>query len=168
MQTVLLILFSVVLIGLLVAALRSARGHREPTLFLANLAEGTHPHTLPHLRSDADITTRHLLMKRGSDANHFAVCGAGDLPLGPCPDEPELESMGAIALLGLVPETLLMIPVENIAIDTEVFTAAGGKIQDTPVAAGTYYSIGYTCIAGVTDVPCEIRHHAPRKLVIAP
>lgn len=114
-----------------------------------------------HLLSDAALTTRHLLVKRGSDAAHFAACGASDKPLGICQDEPDAAEVAAnVALLGAISGTVRMVGSEAIAVDADVYTAASGKVQDLPAGAGTYYRVGRAFTACSADgdtfevVPC--------------
>lgn len=144
-------------------------GLQEGNLHLANVAEGTHIRSLTRY-SDAAIATRHLLFKTGSDADHVAVTGAAEEPLGTVPDEASAaEERVQVELLGIGPETRLMIASENIAAGVNVFTAASGKIQDEPAVAGTYWLVGRSLTA-VTDyanspkievLPCK-----PIKLVV--
>ncbi len=138
-------------------------------LHLANVAEGTHVRSLTRF-TDAAISTRHLLYKTGSDATHIAVTAASEEPLGTVPDEASAaEERVQLDLLGIGPETRLMVASENIAADVNVFTAANGKVQDEPAVAGTYWLVGRS-VTAVTDyanspklevLPCK-----PIKLVV--
>lgn len=125
----------------------------------ANIAEGTHNGIL-NKRATAPITTRHLLMKFGATADLIAVNGANDYPLGPCPDEAEAANdIVPVHLLGVHPETQLGVASEAIAAGGEVYTAAGGKLQDLPVAAGTYYKVGLALTAAGADE--DVLEYAP-------
>jgi hypothetical protein len=119
---------------------------------LSNIAEGTHDGVITKL-ADAAITTRYLLVKFGSDVDHIAVLAADDdLPLGPCEDEPAAaEDPVAVPLLGCVPRTVKLVASEAIDYGDEVFAVAGGKVQDTPVAKGTYYRVGRAIQTVTTD-----------------
>lgn len=160
-----LFLLAVFALGWILSSWSRGFASRPPALHLANIGEGTHEH--PALYTDAAIATRHLLFKVGSDASHIAVAGAGDFPLGNVPDE----AAGAEELVELNLLTnccpRLMIASEAIAADVDVFTAAGGKIQNEPGAAGTFYKVGRTRAAAAGDnskvevIPCF-----PVKLVV--
>lgn len=134
-------------------------------LHLVNIGEGTHEH--PALFTDAAIATRHLLVKIGSDANHVAVAAANDCPIGNVPDEPSgAEELVEVNRLGNG-KPRLMIASEAIAADVDVFTAAGGKVQDEPAVAGTYYKVGRTRAAAAADgAKVEVMACSPVKLVV--
>lgn len=133
------------------------------------ITDGNAPHGKPgNLLADAALSTRYLLVKRGSDAGHFAVCGASDCPLGPCMDEPSAAEIEAtISLLGAIEGTIPVVGSEAIAVDEDLYTAANGKVQNTPAAAGTYWRVGrsFTACSGDGDtfrmVPCF-----PQKVII--
>jgi hypothetical protein len=140
-----------------------------PRVLAANIGEGTHPDGALAKRADAAITDRHRLVKFGSDANHIALCGAGDLPLGPCPDEPEAaEDPCAVLALGAVRGTVKMVASEAIDAGEQVYTAASGKVQDLPGGAGTYYLVGTAATAaGAADEEIEVIPSYPIKVVIS-
>lgn len=134
-----------VALGLVLVA-RWAQGFRRAGLLTAcNVAEGTHQGTLSKL-ADAALTTPHLLAKWGSDGDHIAICGASDKPLGSVPDEVATVDLTTLRvpvnLLGLGESTRLGVASEAIALTDDLYTAASGKIQNLPTAAGTYYRIG--------------------------
>lgn len=153
------------ILGCLISAafslgLAAAPPHRR--LRVNGLTDGTHGSgILGSLYADAALTTRYLLVKTGSDSSHFAACGAGDKPLGPCLDEPSAaEELASVALLGAVKGTVKMVGSEAIAKDADVYTAASGKVQDEPASAGTYYLVGRAATACTGDgdtfevIPC--------------
>lgn len=140
----------------------------SPRVIAANIAEGLHPDGALGKRADAAITDRNRLVKIGSDSSHIALCGAADMPLGVCPDEPEAaEDPVAVLALGARKGTVPMVASEAIAADVDVYTAANGKIQDEPAAAGTFWLVGKTVGAAGADgddvevIPCK-----PVKLVV--
>lgn len=127
---------------------------------------GSHGHAI-HRYADAAITTRYLLVKKGSDNDHIAVAGAADLPYGTVADEPALGDRVAIQLLGKGP-TKKMVASAALASGVEVFTAAAGKVQGRPSASGTYWYLGVTCNSSAADGDVlEVNDTAPVKLVIA-
>lgn len=132
-----------------------------------NIAEGTHEKALSRL-SDAAIG-RYLLVKRGSDNDHFAVNGANDMPYATTVDEAAAaEELVALALLGKGP-TKLMVASEALAtVGVPVYTAASGKIQDTPAGAGTYWQVGILqSVSGADGDLVEVQCCIPIKLVVS-
>lgn len=116
------------------------RGHQLQAL--ANIAEGRWPGKKTYL-SDGAIATRYLLGKIGSDADHVVASGAADEPIGVITDEAgAAEDPVNVDLFGSACETKLMVGSEAIAAGADVYTAAGGKVQDEPAAAGTYWLVG--------------------------
>jgi hypothetical protein len=117
-------------------SIKRAFGLHVGILQVNALTDGTHSNgIIGHLLADAALTTRHLLVKRGTDADHFAVNGATNIPLGVCQDEPAAaEDPAAIALLGAVKGTVKMVASEAMATtDVDVYAAASGKIALTGV-----------------------------------
>lgn len=123
---------------------------RSP-LRAANIAEGIHEDAKT-LRADAASTTENLLVKIGSDADHYAIAGASDLPIGTQLGTPAAaEEVVAIGLLGASRSTRLMVASEAISAGEAVFAAANGKVQDIPAGAGTYYQVGVALTAAAAD-----------------
>ena len=134
---------------------------------LANIAEGTHENGVTRL-TDAAMTTRHLLVKGGTDEDHIDICGASDLPMGVCPDEASAaEEYVTVLLPGCAESTRLMVASEAIDAHAEVFTAANGKVQNAPSAAGTYYRVGRALKASSDDGDeIEVDPYPPTEYVI--
>lgn len=132
-----------------------------------NLAEGVHEDSITK-KADGAITTRHLLMKQGSDADHAAACGASDFPIGVCNDEAAAaEDLINIQSLNANNETRLMVASEAITVDEPVYAAASGKIQDEPAVAGTYFRVGVAKTAASADGDqIEVETHAPIRVVV--
>lgn len=126
------------------------------------LGDGTH-HSLS-LRADAAIGTKHLLVKRGSDANHAAVvAAASDEPLGVCPDEADAaEDPVEVSLLGVAKRTVLMVAQGTIAADVDVYSYGDGTITTTPATTGTYWKVGKSRSAGVANQEMEVEPCQPR------
>ena len=134
----------------------SMRRRRHRTGFLAaNIAEGTRE--FDSLVPDAAVPARYLLAKRGSDAAHFAVAGAGDRPIGVCEDQ---TSTAGVALPGLplrVNRLGVSTRSKKVAINSAVaqddllVPAANGYAQTLPTAAGTYWVIGSAEQAGTAS-----------------
>lgn len=135
---------------------------------LANIAAGTHEDSVTRL-ADAAITTRHLLVKKGTDEDHIATCGANDLPLGVCTDEPSAaEEPVNVALFGCAQQTRIMVAADSIDAMAEVYTAADGQIQAAPSAAGTYYRVGRALkAASGSDEEIEVDPYPPTAYVVS-
>lgn len=141
---------------------------RQPPVLVGwNIAEGTHEEGVTKL-TDAALTARFLLVKPGSDADHIAVNGAADKPLGVCTDEAAAaEEYVNVANLNATDETRKMVASEAIDAGEDIYTAASGKVQDEPASAGTYYRIGRARTAAGTDGDIiEVEPHAPVKVVV--
>lgn len=148
--------------------LKTQRMFGASRLVAANIAEGTHAAAINKL-TDAAITTRHLLYKRGSDDNHIAVAGASDTlcPIGTIDDEASAaEENVAVQLLGKGP-TKRMVASEAITVGDEVWTAASGKVQDRTATAGTYWIVGTALSAASGDGEIfEVQCCAPIRITI--
>ena len=167
MNSLLAVLFLAAAIYALVALLASRpRGHQLTAL--ANVFEGTHQGAVSKL-TDSALTVRDLLVKFGSDSDHIAINTDGDIPLGVCNDEATAaEERRNVLLLGVHESTIIMIASEVIAVGAAVYTEDGGKIQNLPGDAGTYYHIGYALNAAAgDDSDVEVQHMAPVAVVIS-
>jgi hypothetical protein len=143
-----------------------AMAFQKGRLVAANIADGTHAGSLTK-KATAAITTRNLLVKFGATADLLAVNGVADEPLGPCVDEAGINDPATIRLLGIYPETVIMVGVEAVAAGADVYTAASGKVQDLPTANGTYWKVGKALTACTGDNDAfEVAHCTPVKLVI--
>jgi hypothetical protein len=92
------------------------------------------------------------------------------VPLGVMQDEIATAELGeprALKLLGQAPGTLPMVASAAVAAGALVYTAAGGKVQTIPSAAGTYYLVGtaLTAASANNDV-ITVNHCAPVRIVI--
>lgn len=102
----------------------------DSRLVASNIAEGTHTDSANRL-TDAAITTRHLLYKKGSDADHIAVAGTTDEAIGTVDDEATAaEENVALQLLGKGPSKR-MVASMAIAAGVKVYQAASGKVATT-------------------------------------
>lgn len=101
--------------------------------------------------ADEAIGTIGLLVKVGSDADHIALCGASDIPIGIAEDTPDAGNDLAVSLLGAAKESKPMIASAAIAAGVQVYTTADGKVQAKPAVAGTYYMVGTALTAAAAD-----------------
>lgn len=151
------------------SSIRRAFGLHSGVLRVNAITDGTHPTgRLGHLKADAAQSTRHLVVKSGSDADHFAVGTAADEPLGICADEPSAaEEPATVALFGVTPGTLLGVASEEITAGQDVYCAANGKLQNRPAVAGSYWKVGKAITGASGDgVQFEFAHHRPVRVSI--
>ncbi len=127
---------------------------------------GTHDRSIGR-NTDAAITTRHLLFKKGSDADHIALAGAADVPLGTVDDEASAaEKRVAIQLLGRGP-TKRMVALAAIGAGVRVYSAAGGKVQVAPSGATvSLVGISVTAATSADDV-IEVNDCVPVSVTFA-
>lgn len=130
-------------------------------LALANsVAEGTHKGSITR-RADGAHTSRHLLVKVGSDADHIALAGTADIPIGVCPDQPAAaEDPVEVRLLGGAEGSRIGTASAAISAGDYVVSAASGQFRTLPGTTGTYYIVGraLTAASGANDLfefdPC--------------
>jgi hypothetical protein len=117
--------------------------------------------------NDAAVTARHLLWQQGSTDGGVALGAANAVPLGTIDNEESSTGKGqTIHLLGKGP-TKKMVASEAITAGEQVFTAASGKVQDTPSGA-TVYLVGTALTAAGADGDIiEVADCAPIKMVFA-
>ena len=112
---------------------------------------------------------QYLLVKYGTDGEHGDVCGASDCPIGNSNDAPgQAEDPFTVEIFGLGCKERIVIASEAIARGEEVYTAAGGKVQNLPAGAGTYYLVGRAQqSAGADSEKLRIIPCFPVKTVVA-
>lgn len=103
--------------------------------------------------ADAAFTSRYLLAKVGSDANHVGIAGAADIPLGVVDDmtpttDTDLSYWLPVDLFGLCEDTKRMQASAAIALGAIVVPAAAGQVATAP-GSGAGYAIGRAKTAAV-------------------
>lgn len=134
------------------SARRGPRSSIEYRAF-ANVGERTHRETITK-KADAAIA-RYLLVKFGTDADHFAVAGATDQPIGATGDETAAaEDLCVINLLGTYPGGVKLTANAAITVGAAVFSAAGGKVTPlaSSIAGSRYVGIALTATAADGDL----------------
>lgn len=118
--------------------------------------------------NDAAVTARHLLWKQGAADTSVALCGAADVALGTIDNEESSTGlMQTVNLLGKG-DSKKMVASEAITAGEQVFQAAGGKVQDLPVAAGTYKLVGTALTAAGADGDIiEVADCVPVNVVVS-
>lgn len=148
-----------------------ARGFAGHVLCAANaVVPGTvltHPGKATR-KCEAAVTAEHLLLKQGTDDDEVDICGASDIPLFHSLDTGAIGELIAVGLLGNAPETAVLTASGDIVAGEAVYTAAGGKIQDLPTSAATYYRVGYALTAAADGEEVEVMTHPPVAEVVSP
>ena len=150
-------------------SIKRAFGCPAGQLSCNGLAGGLHPDAKLSLFSDGAHTARHLLVKRGSDANHMAVIsGMTDEPLGVCFDQPPGAEYGAgVQLLGGCGGTVPVISSEAIAIESWLYSNGDGTVQNNPATAGTFWLVGKAKTpASAANQQIEMEPCTPLRVVI--
>lgn len=112
----------------------------------ANIGEGTFGDGKKSYIPDAATTSRYLLYKTGSDADHCVICGAGDDPLGPSDDQADANRLDvpiAINILGATKGTVRVVTDGTVANGNYVKAGANGQVT---VAVTTNLSFGRAVI----------------------
>lgn len=125
---------------------------------------GTHANGVLNLTLEVSLTTRYLLVQKGTAADGIIVNVAATRPWGVCLDEGVYDAnkvtKRAVALLGCAPGTLPMRASKAIAAGAKVFSTAGGKVTDT-YAAGAFF-VGRSVTAAAADGDkIEVAHCFP-------
>jgi hypothetical protein len=110
--------------------IRAPRGQ----VMFANIGEGTFEGGVKTYVADAATASRYLIYKVGTDADHSAVAGAGDVPIGQSNDQAEAGMPIGINLFGCKPGMLRVVTDGTIANGDYVKTGAAG--QATKAANG--------------------------------
>jgi hypothetical protein len=114
----------------------------KKTVFLANIAEGTHDGGLTKA-VDAAITERYLLCKIGSAADRVAICGAADTPIGVVTDEAAAAGdLVNVNPLGTSRGTQRMVASGAITQGVLLEPAANGRVQTLGAGVGTHHVVG--------------------------
>lgn len=87
---------------------------------------------------EAAVSTRHLLLAKGTASASAILCTASLAPLGPTGDEGAIGDRVAVSMLGAVPGTVTMVASKAIAENTNVYATAAGKVTDA-VVTGAYW-----------------------------
>lgn len=109
---------------------------------------GTHANGVLPLAAEVTITTRHLLVQKGSAADGFIVNVATTRPWGTCLDEPTSGDKAAVALLGCAAGTMKMVADAAVAVGDKVYTRAAGKVGAHATGA---FLVGRAITAAAAD-----------------
>lgn len=140
-------------------------GPRESIALHNAIDTGTH---FGPITKVADAAIARNLLVRMTSATNVDLCGASQRPLGVASENETSAStqripVNPMALTG----TKILVASEPIAVDAEIYTAASGKVQDLPAAAGTYFRVGRALTSAAADGdPIEVETHAPIRVVV--
>jgi len=113
---------------------------------------GKHSRRVLTKLADAVHDAHNLIVKIGSDANHIAVAGKADKPLGICIDAPDVAEYPASVDLFTGPDTNIAVAGAAVAVDDELYLAAGGKVANAATSgAGDAYHVGRALTAAAAD-----------------
>lgn len=154
-------LLAALAIGLAVLFRKSGR-----TRF-SNIGEGTHGSGNITKLTDAAITGRYKVVKKGSDDGHIAIVAAAtDVPLGICSDEASAAELPVnVGVFGGSVGTKKVLLGGTVAVNDELSSSNGTAIK-LPTASGTYYPFGRALQAGVSGDTVEFAPVSPVARVI--
>lgn len=156
------LLFAPLCLGL-IHSLRTA----GPAGFNACNIGGTHANGITRM-AEVAFATPHVLVQKGTADNEVKLNVANTFPLGTVADAVPINDPVGVQLLAGGGQTLLMVASEAVAVGDEVYTDAGGKVQDLPVAAGTYYKVGTALtVADADDDEVEVMPCYPVVTVVS-
>lgn len=135
-------------------------GAREECHNAISSTVGTHANGIVPLSAEEALSTRYLLVKKGSAADGILTCGATARPWGVCLDEPASGDKAAVALLGAAVGTLKMIAGAACTAGSKVYTAASGKVTGTYASGAYCIGIAVTSAANDGDT-VEVAHMVP-------
>jgi hypothetical protein len=108
-----------------------------------SMTTGKHARRVLNKLADAVHAAHNLIVKIGSDANHIAVCGKADEPLGVCVDAPDVAEYPAGVELLTGPDTVVVVAAAVVAVGDKLYTAASGKVANAATSgAGATYLVG--------------------------
>lgn len=141
-------------VAVIAAILMIVRHRRSLRVRLANIGEGVHGDGILSKRADAAVP-RYRLLKIGSDADHVALAGAGELALYQAIDEAAAaEDLIGCRSLACSPGTMLVVSngAGEIVPGDLLVPAATGKVAKKAAGAGNYYIAGIAITgAAATD-----------------
>ena len=121
---------------------------------------GTHANGIVPLAAEVTITSRYLLVQKGTADNGIIVNVLATRPLGVCLDEPTSGNKAAVALLGCTPGTVKMRANAAITAGAPVYSAAAGKVS--PTYGATAFLVGRAITAAAADGDLvEVAHCFP-------
>ena len=132
-----------------------------------SLTTGKHSRRVFTKKSDAVHTLHNLVVKTGTDADHIAICGKADRPLGICADAPDAVEYPATVEQFSGPDTVLGVAAAAVAVGDELYTAANGKVANAATSStGATYKVGRALTAAAADEEVEIEGCYPVSVTL--
>ncbi len=121
---------------------------------------GTHANGIIPLTAEVTISTRYLLVQKGTADGGIILNTAATRPVGVCVDEPTSGNKAAVALLGCAPGTLKLRVSGATLAQAKLWTTAGGKVTSTYAAGAFYVGRGINATTADGDI-VEVAHTTP-------
>lgn len=108
----------------------------------------------------AAITTRYLLVQKGTSEIHFVLNQGNTRPYGVVADEPAVGEQATVLLLGASSGTMKMVASQAILAGAVVYTTSSGKVS--PTFAATAFMVGRAITPAAADGDLiEVAHCFP-------
>jgi hypothetical protein len=152
MQFIHLALIALLLLAALLVCTTWAKGFRKPSRISAfnALGDGVHEGAVPTVL-EAAVTVENLLLQRGTASNGSIINVQANRPWGIAKEEGVIGDTISMEPLGLGGPTTLLVASGVIPSGSRLATDNGGKVRVLPVAAGTYWVVGYALTAATGD-----------------
>ena len=122
---------------------------------------GTHANGIVPLYAEEAITTRYLLVKKGTAADEVLINAAANTrPLGVCQDEPAIDTKAAIAILGAATGTLKIRCKAACTAGAKVYSTVEGKVTGTYASGAFCVGIALNTTTADGDL-VEVAHMVP-------
>jgi len=133
-----------------------------------SMTTGKHARRVLVKKADAVHAAHNLMVKIGSDADHIAICGKNDRPLGVCVDAPDVAEYPAGVEMLTGPDTALAVAGAAVAAGDPVYTAANGKVVNAATSgSGATYLVGRALTAAAAaDEEIEIEGCYPAAVTL--
>lgn len=158
------------ILGLLFAWPRGFARRRPRKTFANAVVPGTvqtHAGIVPR-KLEAALTSRRLIVRKGTDDDEILIGTAAAKPLGVVDDTGAIGDIVPVQLFGCAGETRIVTASEAITVDTDVYAAASGKVSKLSASAGTYYRVGRALTAaGADGDEIEIEPCAPVPVTVS-
>lgn len=158
LQHLAMVIMAILLVLPLVAVMARAASVKHKGV-IANSIIKLHTDGILNLACEtAAISTRYLLVQKGTAADGIIVNIATTRPWGVCMDEPAVGEKAAVFALGAAGGTVKMVANAAISVGAPVYTAAAGKVS--PTFGATLYMVGRAVTAAAADgdeievIPC--------------
>lgn len=144
------LLLVIAIVALLTLCIHSLIVNRKRRAQFANVGEGTretgHVSLLGDTNNAPATSSRYLLVKTSTDADHYTTCGAGDVPLGVNQDVYDPNNTDVpnnIAILGAAPGTQRVVTDGTIASGNYIKTGANGQATVATTGVAGIFGVAF-------------------------